>query len=281
MRYHIVHVCPSDYVHTAALTELAELLEATFADLRPGTTRGAVFQPEAVNIVVGYHLLPNADDLVRHRSVVFQTEQLQPGREVWVELLRSAELVLDYSVENRHFLAQCGVDAEVVVLGHHDRLRRIVLRPERDIDVLFYGSVNPRRSAVLDELRRECVVHRAFGVYGGERDDLIARSKVVLNMHYYNTCIFEQVRVSYLLSNDVCVVSETSVSEPYASEPYKGVLVSGRTLVPYDDLASTVIDLCHGEADFKKVGQEAGRRFRKQTMHERLRKIVERLESRT
>ena len=47
-----------------------------------------------------------------------------------------------------------------------------------------------------------------FGVYGKERDDLIAKSKLILNMHMYNSKIFEIVRVFYLLSNSIPVITE-------------------------------------------------------------------------
>ncbi len=47
-----------------------------------------------------------------------------------------------------------------------------------------------------------------FGVYGAARDTLIARAKVVLNLHFYEASIFEIVRVSYLLANRKAVVAE-------------------------------------------------------------------------
>ena len=47
-----------------------------------------------------------------------------------------------------------------------------------------------------------------FNAYGGKRDALIARAKVVLNIHYYAAQVFEIVRVSYLLANSKAVVTE-------------------------------------------------------------------------
>lgn len=47
-------------------------------------------------------------------------------------------------------------------------------------------------------------------IYGEERDALIARSRVVLNLHQYDIHIFEQVRVNYLLINGKAVVSEVA-----------------------------------------------------------------------
>lgn len=48
-------------------------------------------------------------------------------------------------------------------------------------------------------------------VMGDERDQYIARAKVVLNMHrFQETKVFEIARVSYLLANRKAVVSEIS-----------------------------------------------------------------------
>jgi hypothetical protein len=52
-------------------------------------------------------------------------------------------------------------------------------------------------------------VESAFGCYGEERDALIARARIVLNVHYYESKVFEVVRVSYLLANRKCVLSES------------------------------------------------------------------------
>ena len=57
-------------------------------------------------------------------------------------------------------------------------------------------------------------MHCAYGVYGAERDRLIARSRLVLNVHYFPTHIFEMIRVSYLLANRTAVVAGAIRSGP-------------------------------------------------------------------
>src|SRR4029450_4294855 len=80
-------------------------------------------------------------------------------------------------------------------LGYHPALARIEPAEKQDIDLLFHGSLNARRRQVLGRLAAEgMAVKSVFGVYGPERDALIARSRIVLNMHYYTTQIFEIVR---------------------------------------------------------------------------------------
>ena len=116
--------------------------------------------------------------------------------------------MLDYNRRNIERLIKMGIPApRYLPIGYVPELTRI--RPAtEDIDVLFYGSVDDRRRAVLDALReRGLHVEVLSGVYGGARDAFIARSKVVLNMHSVSD-VFETVRVSYLLSNKKVIVSE-------------------------------------------------------------------------
>jgi hypothetical protein len=109
----------------------------------------------------------------------------------------------------------------------------------QDIDVLFYGSVNERRARVIVELRNRGLNAQAvFGVYGAPRDSLIARAKVVLNLHYYDTSIFEIVRVSYLLANRKAVVSECHDGTEIDPD-----MVDAVRLAPYEQLVDACVDL--------------------------------------
>lgn len=75
--------------------------------------------------------------------------------------------------------------------------------------MLFYGSLNERRVKILSQLQEKGVkVIHLWGVYGPERDEYISRSKIILNIHFYESKVFEVVRVSYLLANRKFVISE-------------------------------------------------------------------------
>ena len=119
-----------------------------------------------------------------------------------------------------------------VPIGFHECLQTIVAASP-DIDVLFYGSLNPRRRLVLEELQKHCTVKALFGVYGSERDAFIARARIQLNIHQFDAQLLEQVRISYLLNNRCFVVSEESVGGPYPED----AVVSA----PYGQL----VDVCH------------------------------------
>lgn len=147
----------------------------------------------------------------------------------------------DYSDKNIEKFIHEGINGvKKLELGYQKELNRIISTNNQDIDVLFYGSLANRRNKIINDLRAEGLnVKAVFGVYGKERDDLIARSKVVLNFHHYNSHIFEVVRVFYLLSNSKAVVGEvndsTSIDKTFLNcikaAPYKGLVNACKILV--------------------------------------------------
>jgi hypothetical protein len=105
--------------------------------------------------------------------------------------------------------------------------------PDRDIDVLFFGSMNDRRRAVLQELQKDPTirVEALCGAYGKERDDKIARAKINLHIHFYDTKIYQQLRIAHFSNNRCFVVSEESRDNPYPEVPI--------CQVPYGQLVET------------------------------------------
>ena len=90
-----------------------------------------------------------------------------------------------------------------------------------DIDVLFFGALNNKRcnflSPLLNSLYHEDIM--ALLLVGGDEERLkeyIGRAKIVINIHHtgpWNRQ--EQPRISYLLNNKKCVLSEPSQHNYY------------------------------------------------------------------
>lgn len=242
-RYHVMVVAPPGLIHSAAFKELAEataqgllsLNHTVSADLNRS-------EPGAVNIIIGAHLLDEAGlAALPASSIIYNTEPAAlcgPGAEGMYARLRQAMSrfpAWDYSRRNIQVWRDSGISPRVHYLlpGYAPVLTRIPPAAEQDIDVLFYGSINQRRQHLLLELQRHGVkVCHAFGCFGPQRDQLIARSKLVLNMHFHDEQIFESVRVSYLLANRKAVVAEVNpgtdidprLRPAVAAAPYDGLV---------------------------------------------------------
>ena len=195
----------------------------------------------ALNVVFAAHRLPSSQrpQLADDRVILNFEQVCAPA--AWrvtdaltYRTLLQSSAVIDYSERNRAWLnRELKVEAEILMLGHEPELERIAPASEQDIDVLFYGALTPRRKEILIALQRTglrvVVLEGVPLIFGNERDALIARSRVVLNLHAYDTHIFEQVRVNYLLINGKAVVSEvaadTEIPGPYLRliEPAWGI----------------------------------------------------------
>jgi len=84
-----------------------------------------------------------------------------------------------------------------------------------DYDVCFIGWLSDRRCQIAENLRQRGVFVKLINiydsVYGDERDKIIAKSKILLNIHYneHFKC-FEQIRCFPWLNTGKVIVSESS-----------------------------------------------------------------------
>jgi hypothetical protein len=244
MKFAVTVVAPPGYPHSAAFLEVAETMHVALTALGHDsllTTEGQV--PGRQNIVLGCNLLLNHPLPLAPDAILYNLEQVQMGsswfRPELLELFRRYTL-WDYSRRNVDALDALGVKvARLVPVGYVPQLTRIEQARDLDIDVLFFGSLNARRIAVIESLRAAGLRAEAvFGAYGKERDALIARAKVVLNVHFYEAKVLEMVRISYLLANRCCVLSETS-----ADPDEDDALAEGVAFAAYDDLVARAREL--------------------------------------
>jgi hypothetical protein len=236
MRFQIVIIEPPNYQHSGAVAELAETLVFGFRALGyPARVVANVFAADAVNIVLCAHFLsPQAVGQLPSNTVIYNLEQVEDSLFQWAPVLRELFArfeVWDYSVANIRSLQSHAPRLFHVPVGAVPELTRIAPAAEQDIDVLFYGAVNDRRRTVLKAIAESGLVLKAvFGAYGAARDALIARSKIVLNLHKHDAQVFEVVRVSYLLLNRKAVVSEicpTTEIEADLADAIAGVAYDG------------------------------------------------------
>jgi hypothetical protein len=143
-----------------------------------------------------------------------------------LDLAREAGAVLDINHRAVRAYREAGVAAEHLQLGYSAAWDRRDAVAARDIDILFVGRTTPRReralasyAAVLERFDCHFVLsddrspNTGDGVNFAARDHklgLLARSKVLLNIHGEDEPYFEWLRVSEAMSSGCLVVSEHS-----------------------------------------------------------------------
>ncbi|MFK8068106.1 MAG: glycosyltransferase [Gammaproteobacteria bacterium] len=241
----IALIFPENYPHSDIFNEVAETLLYAFDKIGFDTTITAnTFINDGINIVIGANLLKESDmQLIPEASVIYNFEQITDNSE-WMTSglydLFQRFRVWDYSKKNITALKEKGFTRVThMPVGYAPSLTRIPKADVQDIDVLFYGSTNERRLEILNQLKAAGLkVEILYGVYGAERDEYIARSKIIVNIHYYDCNVFEQVRVSYLLANKKAVVCECSETTDVDTE-----LKDAIALVPYENIVEKCIEL--------------------------------------
>ncbi|MEM5331488.1 hypothetical protein VSR34_33670 [Paraburkholderia sp. JHI2823] len=244
MKFAITIVSPPGYVHSAAFHEIAETLHYGLLALGYDSVLTAEGQlPERQHIVLGANLLPHYPLPLSADAILYNFEQVQHDSlhfppEMLAMMRRHT--VWDYNQQNATKLASLDVQVSAIVpVGYVPELSRIELAAQPDIDVLFFGSINARRQATIDQMRALGLrVETLFGVYGAARDAVISRAKLVLNVHYYEAKVLEMPRIAYLLANRCAVLSE------HSADPVEdAALANGVKFGSYEELPQMALSL--------------------------------------
>ncbi|MFA5956422.1 tetratricopeptide repeat protein [Hyphomicrobium sp.] len=250
-RVNVVTIVPDGNPHSAAFADLAMGLESALRSLGIDVERRTnALGNSGINLLLGAHLIDSQElaDRIPANTVIINLEQISgfdvQGRPIYLSLLKRLA-VWDYSVRNIVELRRMTGNACIrhFGVGYVPEMTQNLATSEQPVDVLFYGSTNARRSAVLKGLAEAGLrVKHLFSVYGEEREQAIAEAKVVLNMHFYEDSIHEIIRTSYLLANGKAVVSECGPATEI-DEDIRSAMVA----VPYADLVQSCVALVRDE----------------------------------
>ncbi|QPF73121.1 class I SAM-dependent methyltransferase [Roseateles sp. DAIF2] len=214
-----IHLCivqPLGYVHALGFLDQARYyryqLRRLGAEVSMAKNR---LRHDAVNLVFGAHLGFDAELRRRHACIFVNLEQLgEGGARVdpsYLALLRQSA-VADYDADNLAAYAAVPEEVPLLPLLHAPYLAdaAVPALEDRPIDLLFFGSMNDRRRALLARIEAQGVTVSQFDgpIYGPERDAFIGQAKAVYNAHFYASSRFEQARVSHCLSLGTPVVAE-------------------------------------------------------------------------
>jgi SAM-dependent methyltransferase len=213
---HLSLVQPLGYVHWLGLLDQARYFRYQFRRLGAEVTIAKNrLRHDAINFVFGAH--NGFDPALRssYTCVFVNLEQLgQGGAAMSADYLRllAGSAVVDYDVKNVSAYVKNIDDVPLAPILYAPYLAPAapMALEDRPIDLLFIGSMNPRRREWLSRIERagRSVAQFEAPLYGADRDHFIGQAKAVVNTHFYESCVFEQARVSHCLSLGTPVISE-------------------------------------------------------------------------
>lgn len=159
------------------------------------------------------------------KIIGYQFEQLFHGSpyinnhmKSWI---RSKNEIWEYDLDNIDFQAtHFQITPKFRPLLYTNKLKTLTNNTDPDIDILFYGAYNARRETIMNHIKKENPKANIVWLRNNFNDSLdkyIERSKIILNIHFYETAIQEQVRMFYPLINGKCVLSEISSRNYYGN----------------------------------------------------------------
>lgn len=187
----------------------------------------------------------------REFRMVYQMEQSVTTRwftDEYLNILYNSIAVFDYSQENIRYVQQrrpdlinlCHVPIESLPIkavlndGKNDFIKN-----ENQYEVVFYGdSKNSRRKLFLKRLAENFNVKIINNLYGAKLWAELKKSKIVVNIHYYENSLLETTRINECLSLGLTVISEES-SDQYAH----GNLSKRVIFTPINDIQAMIAEI--------------------------------------
>lgn len=92
-------------------------------------------------------------------------------------------------------------------------------------DIFFFGHKNERRERILNKLKEHFNIKIGWGVYKDEKNKYIAKSKIILNIHFYKETGLETCRINEILNHGKLIVSEKSILDTRNMDLYKDLVI--------------------------------------------------------
>lgn len=213
-----------DHKISKCLDEALDLIYFSLQDLGHDVER--VLTPHRLDktepdlyIINGWFFDNGWMSLPPHKTVIIQLENLVTGAlaEKFSPDIFDGYHIWDYSTINKQALNLKNLSSHSIIeWGYHSCLDFFSPSKTPKTEVLFYGSLTPRRQTILSKIDGFHEVTCAYNQWGGKMDRLIEDAKCVVNIGASHPSvkgtskgrILESLRLAYCINNGVLIVSE-------------------------------------------------------------------------
>lgn len=163
--------------------------------------------------------------------IAYQVEQMNSSRWInnskYIRGLAKSLIIFEYAKYNIEYLTQRNIGLQYIyfmpVSYSNDYRSQYNLAPyqwtDKTYDLCFYGDINNvRRKTFIEYISKHYEVLVLFEVFGKDLVTSLSKTKIVLNIHYYDNPLLETTRIYECLSLDVLVISERSLDDHYHQE---------------------------------------------------------------
>lgn len=270
-----VNICiirKTGYAHTEGFREAAERIEEECRRREISCkTTGIEDEKADLNIVFGSHLeTEQTSNFNKSKCLIVNLERLRiigevVTNEAYIQILNNFNYI-DFSSDNIEYCKKNKISIPLYLYRpwHEGKWKRIINEIEKTWDVCLIGSITPRRQTIINRLKQSGLsVTSRFNCYSYERDEILSKSKVCINIHAYEDDKTAEIwRLNYLATNQVRVISETCRFETGEEE-----INDALTQASYEDIANYVISCINQETCIER-GEQARTLYGKTKEHD-------------
>lgn len=172
-------------------------------------------------IIIGAQFFRNlTPKLQNKRFIIYQMEQLNKIR-LDHKLISLSQGIFDYTEINRKIYTNFKI--LYPPLSCYNFLDEKI-KYKKEYDILFYGCINKRRNNILLKIKHKfpnLKINIFTNKRGEELYDYIKKSKIVINISYYNSGIFEISRINEIIPFGTFIISELNLIDDYTKKLYE------------------------------------------------------------
>lgn len=175
-----------------------------------------------INHIININNINLSDKLI-NKIIIYQIEQLNQNNFVYnqlssnvINIMKKCYALFDYSKVNiNYYPKELKENVKLVspIIKYNNLLNNENI--EKNITILFIGTLNERRRKILYALKKYNIYNNlnhniiiVSKVFNNELIQIIKKSKIIINLHYFNNALLEVFRIHDLLSYNCKILSE-------------------------------------------------------------------------
>jgi len=172
-------------------------------------------------------------NMLPHKFIVYQVEQSTSNwfTKKYLNYLQKSNYIWEFSMKNKilyNNIDNINIDNKITYMlmpFYYEKLESSHF-DKCEFDIFFYGTCNVRRKNILNILSKKYNIKIGFSLYGQLKEEMIKKSKIILNLHYYRDCALESCRLNEILQYNKIIISEKpTISDKDNQQLYENLVI--------------------------------------------------------
>ena len=168
--------------------------------------------------IIIYHKFYSEEKLkLPFKYIFYQIEQKTSRyfKKKYFDIMNKSIAIWDFSLANINYYNSKIEHTKLNYIPFPISNKEVIYKENILYDIFFYGTINPRRESILKYLKKKYKIYYGNNIINEERDTLIKKSKIILNIHYYDKCSLETCRINEILNFNKLILSEYPSKEDH------------------------------------------------------------------